>query len=182
MTTTFLLRRALLTGALPTLLCAALVFALGTRAGASVSLAPEPALPRCFATLGSTTQYSGFTSAVVQLAIDGAPAGALVKVAGDRVGVQARGGTTQTVLITRPLTLEGGYTTSNWLTSDPAANLTILDAGGLGQVVSATADVSLTNLTVQNGWVTCAARPSCSGNHEFNLGGGIFAGTRLMLS
>lgn len=73
--------------------------------------------------------------ASVQAAVDAASTRDTIKVAGYCAGVQARGGVTQTLYLSKTLTLRGGYTTTNWTTSDPVANPTILDAQGKGQVI-----------------------------------------------
>jgi len=77
--------------------------------------------------------------------VDAAGTGDEVLVAnGVYTGVQARAGVTQVVIITKTLALRGGYTTTNWTTSDPNANPTTLDAEGQGRVVYITADVTPT--------------------------------------
>ena len=56
----------------------------------------------------------------MQKAVDAADPDDLVKVAGTCAGVQVRGSLTQTVYISQNVTLQGGYTTTNWLVaSDP---------------------------------------------------------------
>ena len=78
-----------------------------------------------------------------------------VKVAGYCPGVQSRAGVTQTVYSSKSLTVRGGYTTTNWTTSDPAANATTLDALGRGRVVYLTGGsgvlATLENLTLRGG-------------------------------
>ena len=59
----------------------------------------------------------------------------VVKVAGICSGVEQLYGQNQVVLVTRTVTLRGGYTTSDWNTSDPVANPSTLDAAGQGRVV-----------------------------------------------
>lgn len=51
-----------------------------------------------------------------------------MKIAGTSRGVAVQGGVTQTVYISKTLTLAGGYTTTNWTISDQVANPTTLDA------------------------------------------------------
>jgi hypothetical protein len=86
--------------------------------------------------------------------------------AGDYTGVQARGGITQVVYISKTLTTRGGYTATNWTTPDPDANLTTLDAQGLGRVIYIpnTLTVTLEGLQIVNG-------ASASGDD----GGGVYA-------
>ena len=45
----------------------------------------------------------------------------------------ASGLITQVVYISRPVTVRGGYTTTNWTVPDPWTQPTTLDAGGLGR-------------------------------------------------
>jgi uncharacterized repeat protein (TIGR01451 family) len=76
---------------------------------------------------------TGYAS--VQDAVDAAYPYALVKVAGTCMGVVGPQGARQQVLLERTLTIQGGYTTANWTTPDPEANLTTLDARGQGRVL-----------------------------------------------
>ncbi|HEY54072.1 MAG TPA: hypothetical protein G4N94_11505 [Caldilineae bacterium] len=72
----------------------------------------------------------------VQAAVDAADPGDEIKVAqGAYAGVSARAGVTQTVYISKTVTIRGGYTTANWTTPDPVAHPTILDATGKGRVL-----------------------------------------------
>jgi parallel beta-helix repeat protein len=79
---------------------------------------------------GETTDHPA-----VQDAVDAASAGDTVKVAGTCVGVETRAGVTQTVYVDKSITLRGGYTTTNWTTSDPQAHPTTLNAQGQGRVI-----------------------------------------------
>jgi hypothetical protein len=58
-----------------------------------------------------------------------------VNVAGYCAGVNNYAGLSQAVIITKSLTIQGGYTMANWDTPDAVANPTTLDAVGLGRVV-----------------------------------------------
>jgi hypothetical protein len=73
---------------------------------------------------------------------------------------------TQSVYISKTVTIRGGYTTTNWTTSNPTANATTLDALGRGRVVylmgGSGVNVTLENLTVRGGSIN-------------NNGGGIFS-------
>jgi hypothetical protein len=89
----------------------------------------------------------------VQAAVDAAGDGDFIKVAaGVYTGVQVRprndftttGVVTQVVYISKTVTVQGGYTTTNWTTPDPEANSTILDAEGQGRVFYVTGDISPT--------------------------------------
>jgi hypothetical protein len=71
-----------------------------------------------------------------QAAVDAASDGDVIKVAaGTYTGVSAREGVTQVVYISKSVTIQGGYTPSNWTTPDPEANITTLDAQGQGRVL-----------------------------------------------
>ena len=72
---------------------------------------------------------------------------------GTYTGVTARAGTTQLAYISKTLTIQGGYTTTDsFAVSDPVTNPTILDAGGGGRVFFISGvDGDVSNLTVQNG-------------------------------
>lgn len=99
----------------------------------------------------------------VQAAVDAADDGDLVKVAGycDQIyavrgGPPAVGGPsviTQVVYISRPLTIRGGYTFTNWATSRPITQPTVLDPQGLGRglFITGTGSVTISGLTIRNG-------------------------------
>ncbi|MFZ4662299.1 MAG: Ig-like domain repeat protein [Caldilineaceae bacterium] len=103
----------------------------------------------CFATHDDGgTLYSSSDTQAVQQAVDAASAGDTIKIAGTCAGVGAL-----PLLITIPLTLSGGYTTSNWLTADAATYPTTLDGSGSTRVLSITGEIAVTlqGLTLQNG-------------------------------
>lgn len=60
---------------------------------------------------------------------------------------------TQMVAITKSITLQGGYSTTDWETPDPQANPTILDASGLGRVmvISGTITPTISGFQITNG-------------------------------
>ena len=123
-------------------------------------------IPRCYARLGSTT-YRSADARAVQEAVDAANNGQLIKIAGHCAGVQIRAGLMQTTFISKSLTLRGGYTRTNWLTSNPAANPTTLDAqaGGRVLVIDNSPVARLENLRLMNGQTNGAGEE----------GGGIYA-------
>ncbi|MCB0052507.1 MAG: cadherin-like beta sandwich domain-containing protein, partial [Caldilinea sp.] len=126
--------------------------------------------PTCMATPDDgATAFGSYDAGAVQQAADVALAGATVKVAGDCRGVQTRGGETQTLYISQTLTVEGGYSFTDWAVSYPVTQPTTLDAQSGGRVIYATVPVTIANLAVQNG----------SGA---TYGGGIYAGQSLALS
>lgn len=83
--------------------------------------------------------------ASVQAAVDVAVDGDIVKVSsGVYTDVHFRAGMTQTVYVSKSITLRGGYTTTNWTTPDPEANPVTLDARGQGRVFHITGEISPT--------------------------------------
>ncbi|MCB9423331.1 MAG: right-handed parallel beta-helix repeat-containing protein [Ardenticatenaceae bacterium] len=79
---------------------------------------------------------SGCPYSSVQAAVDAASDGDVIKVAaGTYTGVSVREGATQVAYISKSVTVQGGYTPSNWTTPDPEANITTLDAQGQGRVL-----------------------------------------------
>ncbi len=107
---------------------------------------------RCFATPDDGgTVFSSNTAQAVRTAVTAASAGGVVKIAGYCAGAVLDSGTTQVALITKTLTVAGGYTTTNWTASFPITQPTTLDALTQGRVISATAAMTVSNLTVQRG-------------------------------
>jgi hypothetical protein len=123
--------------------------------------ASGPILP-CNATPDDgATLFATFYSDAVQQAVDVAAPGATVKVAGTCIGVQERGGYSQTIYISQTLTVAGGYTLTNWATPYPITQPTTLDAQGGGRVINASVALTVSGLTVQNGPTRRAAiRPA----------------------
>jgi parallel beta-helix repeat protein len=81
----------------------------------------------------------------VQDAVDAAGSGAEIRVAaGTYTGVSSRNETTQMVYITKTVTIQGGYTITDWATPNPTANPTILDAQEQGTVIYITGNISPT--------------------------------------
>ena len=126
------------------------------------------ALPCLVETTGDNlTDYASADESALQNAVNNANPGDLLKVGGTCAGVQTFSTITQTVYITQSLTIQGGYTYTNWLaTPDPVTNPTVLDALGTGRVVyiPSGSDVAIQYVTLTNG-------------NGFNGGGGnTFAG------
>ena len=165
----------------------ALLCILGSlKAGAKVALADTLATPgssprTCWARLNDDpTDYT-----TVQAAVDAAEAGDMVKVAGycteveshPRQDVRTYGVVTQVVYISKTVTIQGGYTITNWSNPDPAVYTTTLDAGGEGRVLYATGDVSLTLSGLQ---ITGGDAAGLGGDwlwigDEIDTGGGIYS-------
>jgi len=118
---------------------------------------PDPAaINTCFAeyTGDNTTDFASTDNSAVQSAVDAVISGGTVKVAGRCPGVQVHNGFTQTVYISKNLTLQGGHTMSNWsLAPNPDDYTTTLDAISSGWVafITGTVDVTLDGLTLTGG-------------------------------
>ena len=131
---------------------------LGRQTATAVA-APQvrPVTDNCWATIDNTTVYSSTDASAVQTAVNTAAANNLVKIAGTCAGVQVQGSVTQTVYINKSLSLQGGYTHTNWLaTPDPDTFPTVLDAEGNGRVIyipNNNYQVTLDNLNITNGYV-----------------------------
>lgn len=104
---------------------------------------------------GNDCTSSAMPCATIQAAVDAASDGDEIRVAsGTYTGTQTTISivfsneftTTQVVLITRNLTLRGGYTTSDWSISNPISNPTVIDAerGGRGISLVGTGSQSMT--------------------------------------
>lgn len=130
---------------------------------AAVPLAPQVASGPCFATPNDgTTVFTG-TAQAVRDALAAAVANGTVKMAGYCAGVAAQGGATQVVRITQPLTLAGGYTTTDWMTYNPAGNPTTLDAQVGGRVISVSVAATLRGFTVTGGYISSAVSQKGAG-------------------
>jgi len=161
------------------LLCVLALMIVGSAGGATLYVAPSA---NCG---GQAPCYS-----TIQAAVDAAVGADTVKVA---AGTYA--GTSlfvigiivydQVVMIKhKSLTLQGGYTPSNWVTPDPTANLTTIDAQGYGRCVTivgtGTQSVAVAGFTMTGGDYDNLGNPAgfeseeCFGM-EVDCGGGLFA-------
>lgn len=102
----------------------------------------------------NTTDYVSSNAGALQTAVNNASVGALIKVAGTCAGLQTTGGTVQTLYIDTSVTIQGGYTNTNWLAApDPQTYPTTLSALDGGRVVYITSDINVTlaGLTIADG-------------------------------
>jgi hypothetical protein len=135
-------------------LAVALLWVLGVQ-NSTAGAAPAPQLVQVSHAPSAELHVCpiGCTYASVQAAVDIAGSGDVIKVAaGTYAGVQVRprdditttGTVTQVVYLKKSLTIQGGFTTGNWTTPDPEANLTTLDAQGQGRVLYITGVITPT--------------------------------------
>ncbi len=118
------------------------------------------------------SDYSSVDASALQLAVDAAAPGDLIRVAGYCEGVLERGGLVQTLYVSKSLTLRGGYTAEDWsLPPDPATRVTTLDAQDGGRVLYVTSGTSLTleGLVLSGGY------------NPYSEGGGIYSAGDLTL-
>lgn len=111
----------------------------------------------------------------VQVAVNVASSGDEIRVAtGVYTGVQVLSGEIQVVYINKSVTIRGGYTTTNWITSYPITQPTVLDAQGKGRVVYISGDITptLDGLIVTHGNAT-GLTANCNSDAD-GCGGGIF--------
>jgi hypothetical protein len=125
----------------------------------------------CFARLNNGQVYP-----TVQAAVDAATLPTdMVKVAGVCAGVQtltAGYPLTQTVYLSKPLTLRGGYTVTNWVS--PTA-LAVLDAQGQGRAIyiSSTQPITVDGFVIRNGDATAGGGQSAGGGLDAIGTGGL---------
>jgi uncharacterized repeat protein (TIGR01451 family) len=106
------------------------------------------AVVRYVATAGSDSgdcSAPGDPCRTIQYAVDRAGAGDEIRVAaGAYADVNAYAGLRQVLYLSKTLTVRGGYTTTDWSTSNPISYPTVLNAQGGGRVLYVTGHVSPT--------------------------------------
>jgi len=108
----------------------------------------------CSAYVNSSGQtFSGGNIQAVQNALDVAPAGDLIKIAGYcPIEIDSNGAGTA-IALDQSVTLQGGYTNTNWVADpDPILYPTVLDGREVGTVVFITnTEATLSDLTISSG-------------------------------
>ena len=114
-----------------------------------------PIADLCFTeyTGDNTTDFSSSDASAVRSAVAAVAPGGTVKVAGTCAGAVLGGGTTQVALVTKAITMIGGFVPSDWTTSYPLTQPTTIDAMGAGRVFFFSGvDGTVSNLVIQNGY------------------------------
>lgn len=146
----------------------------------TIQITQATTITATFAPLACYTEYTGdnvtdFSSAdasAIQNALNAATAGGTVKVAGTCAGVQSGGQVPQIASFTKNLTLQGGYTTTNWLAAANSDTYpTILDAnlGGRVAEIDSGKSVTLSHLYMAEGYAY-AGGTLYSGGAVYNAG------------
>jgi len=79
---------------------------------------------------------AGCTYSSIQLAVDAASSGDVIKVAaGVYTDIHTRAGDKQVVYINKDIILQGGFSSTNWVTPNLSANVTIIDAQNKERVI-----------------------------------------------
>jgi len=115
--------------------------------------------------------------ATVQAAVDAAGEADEIRVSqGTYAGVSARAGVTQSVYISKTVTIRGGYATSDWASPNRVARETTLDAQGLGRVLYVSGEIApvFEGLRITGGDATGLAG---HGYNRADAGGGIYVHT-----
>lgn len=125
--------------------------------------------------------------ATVQQAVDVAQAGDEIRVAtGVYTDVSARNSAlfttaivTQTVYISKPLTVRGGYSPADWETPDPSGQPTVIDAQGQGRVFNIEASTTITpiSVTLEGISITGGTARGQVSALDLEAGGGIHGGS-----
>lgn len=146
---------------------------IATTSPSASAASVSPATDACFAeyTGDNATDFSSPDASALRSALAAVAPGGTVKVAGTCAGAILDAGTTQVALVTKAITLIGGYAPTDWAVSDPLIQPATIDAqaGGRGVFFSGV-DGNLANITIQNG------------NELTGHGGGIYASGALSMT
>ena len=150
------------------------------------TLLPAYAQGPCFVETSddNNTDYQSADASAIQTAINALqPTSDTIKLAGTCIGVQQQGGITQTMFISQSLTIQGGYTHTNWLTvSAPETYTTTLDANRNGRVtyITGIVDVTLDGLYITGG--DGGQSGGTQSNAARNFGGAVYVETGNVLT
>jgi parallel beta-helix repeat protein len=125
----------------------------------------------------TTVCASGCDHDTIQGAVDAANDGDVVKVAaGTYTSLSVRSEITQVVYISKSITLQGGYTVTDWSTAYPFTQPTTLDAQGGGRVIYITGDISptLAGLRIMGGNAAGLGGMMNPGGPAYDVGGGVY--------
>jgi hypothetical protein len=127
---------------------------------------------------GGTCGSKTLCYSTIQAAVDAAQAGDEIRVAaGTYSGINTQGGWKQVVYIDKSLTIRGGFTTSNWTTPNPEANVTEINAMTLGRVMyisGAQTAVTLEGLQLTYGDSSGLGGHSPTIFENYDAGGGVY--------
>ncbi len=124
---------------------------------------------QCYTYLDSSGQtYSNPSGYAIELALADAQDGDLIKIAGNCINPLGGDGNGRSIDIAQNITLQGGYTNTNWLAaSDPILYPTTIDGNNESIVLSiANSTVTLDGLIITGGFAAYAA--------AVNDGGGLY--------
>jgi hypothetical protein len=162
-------------------LLSGLILALAILVVPSGPASPVKADPTVlYVALGGDCGEASPCHATIQAAVDAAATGAMIKVASgvytdvhvrSRHDVTTTGLVTQVAYVSKTVTIQGGYTTANWMMSDPDANPTTLDAQGQGRVVYVTGNISP---TIESFRLTGGSADGLGGTLGGDAGGGVY--------
>ncbi|HSH04470.1 MAG TPA: choice-of-anchor Q domain-containing protein, partial [Anaerolineae bacterium] len=122
---------------------------LQATATATIDILPA----KCWATNDNgTTLFATHDASAITHIIDQSPPHTTIKVAGHCQGVRYHANQYHTLYLDKSLTIQGGYTTTNWLNPNPNIHNTVIDAGQQGRVIHIEAgNVYLDGLTISGG-------------------------------
>ena len=145
---------------------------IATTSPSASAASVSPATDACFAeyTGDNATDFSSPDASALRSALAAVAPGGMVKLAGTCAGTIMNGGSTQVALVTKTVTIAGGYSPANWTTSFPLTQVTSLHANLSGRVL------------VFSGVPGNVANLSLGDGSAVFYGGGIYASDALTLT